>query len=280
VTCFDRLRDRIRATGGRLAVGLRPDRSRLPADCRRYDYPRRAFTRRIVDATSDHAAAYALNPAYYADADGRIALAETAAYARGRGVPVVLDGKWTEIAGPRVDLLDSVDAVTVAPAVGGSPLGDETLALLRDTDTAAFAVCRTPNSGAGDLQTRAIAGGGDDGERDEETLAERLAALVADRATGTEAELGLLVGGSGEALERLRERAPDLPFLAAGGTANDVDVTDYVTADAGRGRGVGLVEASREVIYAGEAAGAGRERDADDYAAAARQAAGRLKRRL
>jgi len=283
VTCFDRLRDRIRATGGRLAIGLNPDRSRLPADCREYDYPRRAFTRRIVDATSDHAAAYALNPAYYADADGRIALAETAAYARGRGVPVVLDGKWTAIAGSRVDLLDAVDAVTVAPAVGvgRGALGDEALALLRDTDTAVFAVCRTPNAGAEDLQTRAVAGGGGVGERDEEAVAERLAALVAERAVGSGAELGLLVGGAGDDLERLRERAPGLPFLAVGGAANDDAVAEYVAPDGeGVGRDVGLVEVSREVIYAGEVAGTGRGRDADDYAAAARQAAARLKRRL
>jgi len=282
VTCFDRLRDRVRATDGRLAVGLNPDRSRLPADCRAYDYPRRAFTRRIVDATSDHAAAYTLNPAYYADADGRVALAETAAYVRGRCVPVVLDGKWTAIRGSRPDLLDAVDAVTVAPAagVGGRPLGGDALATLRETDTAAFAVCRTPNAGAKTLQALAVAGGGDDGESDE-TVAERVAARTAERAAESGAELGLAVGGSGDDLERLRERAPDLPFLAVGGAANDSDVAEYVTPEGeGVGRDVGLVEVSREVIYAGEVAGTGRQRDADAYAAAARQAAGRFNRRL
>ncbi|WP_167599424.1 orotidine-5'-phosphate decarboxylase [Halorussus marinus] len=282
MTCFDRLRDRIRETGGGLAVGLNPERSRLPADCREYDYPRRAFTRRIVDATSDHAAAYTLNPAYYADADGRVAMAETVAYARGRGVPVILDGKWTAIRGSRVGLLDSMDAVTVAPAVGvgSGALGDEALARLRDTETAAFAVCRTPNAGASDLQALAVAGESDP----EETVAERVASRVAERAVDAEVAIGLLVGGPSETLKRLRERAPDLPFLAVGETSNGPDIADYVTPDDAGEPGVGLVEAGREVIYAGEAPGAApgrdRDRDADAYAAAARQAAGRLSRRL
>lgn len=271
MTFFDRLRERTRATDGVLAVGLNPDLARLPDDCREHDYPRRAFTRRIVDATHEDAAAYVVNPAFYEDPEGWTALAETVAYARGRGVPVVLDGKWSDVAGDRDgDLLDRVDAVTVSPL-----LGRDALAPVLDRGLGAFVVCRTPNRGASDLQERELASG--------ESLAERVADLADDWAADCEADVGLFVGGPSEAVEVLRERAPGLPFLVVGGANNDPEVAEYATPEGEDGtnearKAVGLVCVSREVIYAGETAGRGLGQDT--YAAAARQSARRLKRQL
>ncbi|USZ67646.1 orotidine-5'-phosphate decarboxylase [Halorussus salilacus] len=261
----DRLRDRIRTTGGVLSVGLNPDPSRLPADCREYDYPRRAFNRRIIDATSDHAAAYTASLAAYETPDGWTALEETLAYAQAQGVPVIFDGKRAEVgaaARQHATLLDSADALTVSPY-----LGRESAAALSRPGRGVFVVCRTPNSGASDLQDLELADG--------ETLAERAADLAGEWAEEAAGDVGLLVGGSADDVEALRERAPDLPFLVVGGARNDPEVAEHATAD-----GVGLVNVSREVLYAGETAGRGREPDADAYAAAARQAAGRLKRQL
>ncbi|NEU55845.1 orotidine-5'-phosphate decarboxylase [Halorussus sp. MSC15.2] len=281
MTFFDRLRERIRTTGGVLAVGLNPDPARLPDDCREYDYPRRAFNRRIVDATYEGVAAYSVAPAYYADPEGWTALAETVAYARGRGVPVVLDAKYAEIPSPDADLLDSVDAVTVSPY-----LGRDALAPVLDRDLGVFVTCRTPNAGAADLQDREVAEGemtdhnGEDEQTDDEdekpTLAGRAAELGASWAADAAADVGLLVGGDGETVETLRERAPDRPFFAVGGARNDPEVAAHVGPASGANEGLGLVETSREVLYAGETAGRGRRRGQDDYAAAARQAAGRL----
>ncbi|UPV74960.1 orotidine-5'-phosphate decarboxylase [Halorussus limi] len=300
MTVFDRLRERTRRTEGLLAVGLNPDRSRLPDDCREYDYPRRAFTRRIVDATHDSVAAYTVNPAYYADAEGWTALAETVAYARGRGVPVVLDGKYADLPDPSADLLDRVDAVTVSPYLGRAALRPAF-----DSDLGVFVTCRTPNPGAADLQDQRIATGenegqacatgekdfgdagdeGDDesdGESDAEepTLADGVADLAASWAADARADVGLLVGGSSDDLQRLRERAPDLPFLAVGGARNDPEVAAHVAPDGGANEAVGLVEATREVLYAGETAGRSRTPGRDDHAAAAGQSARRLARQL
>ncbi|NHN59847.1 MULTISPECIES: orotidine-5'-phosphate decarboxylase [Halorussus] len=290
---FDRLRERIRTTGGVLAVGLNPDLARLPDDCREYDYPRRAFNRRVVDATHDHAAAYAVNPAFYADHSGWIAVAETVAYARGRGVPVVVDGKWSDLPDPNADLLDAADAATVSPYCGRDALGD-----LFDSDLGVFVTCRTPNAGAADLQDRELVDGvdapatieaestggqteEDDSEHDESpTLSEGVAAIAASWADDAAADVGLLVGGDAATVETLRERAPDLPFFAVGGARNDPEVAAHAAPDGGPVEGVGLVAASREVLYAGETAGRGRRRGQDDYAAAARQSAKRLKQQL
>ncbi|WP_435175929.1 orotidine-5'-phosphate decarboxylase [Halorussus sp. AFM4] len=296
MTFFDRLRERIRTTGGVLAVGLNPDRARLPDDCREFDYPRRAFNRRVVDATHEHAAAYAVNPAFYADADGWVALAETVAYARGKGVPVVVDGKWSDVPNPNADLLDAADAATVSPYCGRGALG-----ALFDSDLGVFVTCRTPNAGAADLQDRELAEGTDapvavgakstepedqtgDGDADDEddspTVAEGAAGIAASWAEGAAADVGLLVGGDAATVETLRERAPELPFLTVGGARNDPEVAAHAAPEHGPSEGVGLVAASREVLYAGETAGRGRRRGQDDYAAAARQSAKRLKQQL
>ncbi|MFC4447687.1 orotidine-5'-phosphate decarboxylase [Halorussus aquaticus] len=286
MTFFDRLRERIRTTGGVLAVGLNPDPARLPDDCREYDYPRRAFNRRIVDATYERVAAYSVAPAYYADPKGWTALAETVAYARGRGVPVVLDAKYAEIPNPDADLLDSVDAVTVSPY-----LGRDALAPVLDRDLGVFVTCRTPNAGATDLQDREVTDDSETGDRmtnhndegektdDEDekpTIAGRAAELGASWAADAAADVGLLVGGDGDTVETLRERAPNRPFFVVGGARNDPEVAAHAGPASGENEGVGLVETSREVLYAGETAGRGRRRGQDDYAAAARQSAGRL----
>ncbi|WP_158055846.1 orotidine-5'-phosphate decarboxylase [Halorussus halophilus] len=266
-TFFDRLGERIRSADSVLSVGLSPDLGRLPDAVADYDYPRRAFNRRIIDATHDHVAAYTANLASYEDSAGWISLAETVAYAEGKGVPVVLDGKRADIGNTSeqyAKALDSADAVTVNPY-----LGEDALAPFFDREErGVFVTCRTPNSGARNIQGRELASG--------ETVAERVAEMVEKWADDAAADVGLLVGGDSETVEILREQV-ELPFLVVGGARNDPEVAEYALAD-----GVGLVDASREVIYASESVGANRgySRDDDAFAAPARQAARRLKRQL
>ena len=82
--------------------------------------------------------------------------------------------------------------------------------------------------------------------------------------------VGLVVGATApEELKRVRERAPDLPFLVPGVGAQGGDAetaVEYALAD-----GVGLVNASRSIIFAGED---------EEFAGAAGEAAKRLQRRL
>ena len=270
-TCFDRLRERIGSVDSVLSVGLNPELGRLPDAVAAYDYPRRAFNRRIVDATHDHVAAYTMNLSAYEDPKGWVALAETVAYVEGKGVPVVLDGKRADVgnaAEQYADALDTADAVTVNPYLGGAALEP----FFDRASKGVFVTCRTPNSGARNVQGRELASG--------ETVSERVARLVESWANDAAADVGLLVGGDGEAVEALREQV-DPPFLVVGGARNDPEVAEFALAD-----GVGLVDASREVIYAGERVGATRGRGPggrsgdDAFAAAARQAARRLKGQL
>jgi orotidine-5'-phosphate decarboxylase len=262
---FDRLADRIAATDSVVSVGLDPDLERLPDHLADHDLPRWAFNRRIIDATHEHAAAYKPNAAFYENPDGWKALRETVAYAHGKGVPVLLDAKRADIgntARQYAGLLDDgemgVDAITVNPYLGRDSLEP----FLSRADKGVFVLCRTSNPGGEDVQGLELASG--------EPLYERVAAL-ADLWNGND-NVGLVVGATApEELQEVREVVPDIPFLVPGIGAQGGDAEAAV--EHGLADGVGLVNSSRGIIFAGEDRG-------ESFADAAGQAAKRLKKRL
>jgi orotidine-5'-phosphate decarboxylase len=268
---FERLGERIAAVDSVVSVGLDPDPDRLPAGVADADLPRFSFNRRIIDATHEHAACYKPNAAFYEDGDGWRALRETVAYAHGKDVPVLLDAKRADIgntARQYAGVLDDVDAITVNPYLGGDALQP----FLDREEKGIFVLCRTSNPGGADLQDLTLESG--------ETVYERVADLAAAWDAGN---VGLVVGATApEELESIRERVPDLPFLVPGVGAQGGDAEAAV--EYGLAEGVGLVNSSRGIIFAGEDAGRdahGQAAEAGDaYFRAAGAAAKRLKRRL
>jgi len=269
---FERLGARIEATNSVVSVGLDPDPSRLPAFVSDADLPRWAFTRRIIDATHEHAACYKPNAAFYEDADGWRALRETVAYAAGKDVPVLLDAKRGDIgntARQYAEVLEFVDAITVNPYMGRDSLQP----FLEHESTGVFVLCRTSNPGGSDLQSLELASG--------EPLYERVAALA--DVWNANQNVGLVVGATTtEELERVREIVPTIPFLVPGVGAQGGDaeaavehgLASHPAADVD----VGLVNSSRGIIFAGEESV--RPDDEATYFGAAGDAAKRLKRRL
>lgn len=257
---FDALGARIDRTESVLSVGLDPDPARLPPSVRDADLPRWAFNRRIIDATHEYAAAFKPNAAFYEDPDGWRALRETMAYADGKGVPVLLDAKRGDIgntARQYAELLDYADAITVSPYLGGDSLQP----FLSKAEKGVFVLCRTSNAGGADIQDQELADG--------RTVYEHVADLAAG--WNEQGNVGLVVGATApEELESLRERVPELPFLVPGVGAQGGDVEAAVTA--GLADGVGLVNSSRGIIFAGE--------DHDEWERAAGVAAKRLRDRL
>ncbi len=264
---FDRLHDRIVTVDSVLSIGLDPDPKRIPDHLQEYDLPRWAFNRRIIDATHEHAAVYKPNAAFYEDSDGWAALQETIAYAHGKGVPVLLDAKRADIGNTTrqyAQILEdgggglAADAITVNPYMGRDSLQP----FLANEEAGVFVLCRTSNPGGADLQDLELETG--------EPLYERVAAL-ADLWNEND-NVGLVVGATKpEELETLREQVPDLPFLVPGVGAQGGDVEAAV--EYGLANGVGLVNSSRGIIFAGEGAG-------EDFAKGAEQAAKRLKAKL
>jgi len=269
---FQTLADRIERVDSVVSVGLDPDPSRVPDFLADADLPRWAFNRRIIDATHEHAACYKPNAAFYEDADGWRALRETAAYAAGKGVPVLLDAKRADIGNTTrryAEALEMVDAITVNPYLGRDSLQP----FLDREEKGVFVLCRTSNPGGSDLQDLELASG--------EPLYERVAAL----ADGWNANrnVGLVVGATTpDELAAVREVVPELPFLVPGvgaqGGDTEAAVEHGLAAHPETDADVGLVNSSRGVIFAGEESS--RPEDEATYFGAAGDAAKRLKRRL
>lgn len=257
--CFDRLAERIETHDTVLCVGLDPVLDRLPSQLADADLPRWAFNRRIIDATHEFVAAYKPNVAFYEDPDGWRALRETIAYAEGKDVPVILDAKRGDVghtARQYAKHLEHADAITVNPLLGRDSLEP----FLEQEDKGVFILCRTSNPGGADVQDLELAAG--------DQLYERLATLAST--WNANDNVGLVVGATApDELEQVRKLAPDLPFLVPGVGAQGGDVEAAVTH--GLADGVGLINSSRGVIFAGEG---------EAFAAAARSEAKRLKRRL
>ncbi|SEO26941.1 orotidine-5'-phosphate decarboxylase [Halogranum amylolyticum] len=256
---FDRLGDRIERVDSVVSVGLDADPSRIPEHLQEEELPQWAFNRRIIDATHEHAACYKPNAAFYEHADGWRSLRETIAYAHGKDVPVLLDAKRADIGNTTrqyAKLLDHVDAVTVNPYMGRDSLQP----FLDREDKGVFVLCRTSNPGGADLQDLELASG--------EAVYERVAALA--ELWNQHGNVGLVVGATApEELEAIREQVPELPFLVPGVGAQGGDAEAAV--EFGLAEGVGLVNSSRGIIFAGEG---------ETFDRAAGQAARRLKRRL
>jgi len=258
---FERLGERIRRRDTVVSVGLDPDPDRLPDAVEDAELPRWAFNRRIIDATHEHAACFKPNAAFYEDGDGWRALRETVAYAHGKDAPVLLDAKRADIgntARQYAAVLDEVDAITVNPYLGRDALDP----FLSREAKGVFVLCRTSNPGGADLQGLELESG--------EPVYERVAAL-ADR-WNDHGNVGLVVGATAPAeLADVRDVVPDLPFLVPGVGAQGGD--ERAAIEYGLADGVGLVNSSRGIIFAGDTA-------RGDYFDAAGAAAKRLKRRL
>ncbi|MFB6070948.1 MAG: orotidine-5'-phosphate decarboxylase [Halanaeroarchaeum sp.] len=257
---FDDLAARIERVDSVVSVGLDPDPARLPDAVRDADLPRWAFNRRIIDATHEYAAAYKPNAAFYEDPDGWRALEETIAYAHGKEVPVILDAKRGDVgntARQYAGLLETADAITVSPYLGHDSLQP----FLSRAEKGVFVLVRTSNPGGSDLQSLELANG--------DLVYERVADLVAD--WDEHGNVGMVVGATTpDELATVRERVPDVPFLVPGVGAQGGDAAAAV--EHGLADGVGVVNSSRGIIFAGE--------DSDRWAAAAGQAARRLRDRL
>jgi orotidine-5'-phosphate decarboxylase len=262
------LRARIEAVDSVVSVGLDPDPDRLPDTVRDHDLPRWAFNRRVIDATHEHAACFKPNAAFYEDPDGWRALEETVAYAHGKGVPVLLDAKRGDIGNTARQYARALqpegldcDAITVNPY-----LGRDAVEPFLQQDAGVVVLARTSNAGGADFQNLTVG--------NDKTLYEYVAQRCAEWDRESTADVFLVVGATTtDELEAVRELVPDLPFLVPGVGAQGGDAEAAV--EYGLAGGVGLVNFSRGIIFAGEDA-----RDPSEYFDAAGDAARRLKKRL
>jgi orotidine-5'-phosphate decarboxylase len=260
---LERLARRSTATGTVLCVGIDPDPAALPEGFSEDLTGVERFARLVLEAALPFAAAVKPNLAFFEAYGSRgLAVLEGLRAAIPGEVPVIMDAKRGDIgstaARQATALFDALgaDAVTVSPYLGGEAIEP----LLERIDRFAYVLCRTSNTGAGELQSLVVtAVPASDGEF--AAPAEALYARVARRAAawGPGGTVGLVVGATAPVeLAEIRSLAPGLAFLVPGVGAQGGEVATALkhgraTAVPSGGRpGDGLlVNVSRGIAAAG-----------------------------
>lgn len=225
MTYLSRLDTRVAAVGSCLCLGVDPDPAGLPNGFPANVAGIESFARLLLEAAVGHAAAVKINVAFFeAFGSAGIAALERVRAAVPEDVPLIADAKRADIgntaARQAVALFDALgaDAVTANPYLGRDALAP----FLEHRERFVYALCRTSNPGAGELQDQPL--------RDGAPLFVHVARRAVDWA-GDAGNVGLVVGATAPAeMQRIREAAPGLPFLVPGLGAQGGDL-DAVLKD-------------------------------------------------
>lgn len=268
---LSKLADASRARDSIVCVGLDPEPDRIPGHLGSGAQAAGRFLRRIIDATSDHVAAYKPNMAFFEQyGQAGVDILALTLQDIPSGIPVILDAKRGDVPNTSAAYARALferfaaDAATVSPY-----LGLDSIAPFCDLGYA-LVLARTSNPGARDLQDL-VSDGRPLYEHVVERCVERFSADVC----------GFVVGATyPEEARRLRALAPDRLFLlpGVGAQGGRIDEALFAAMDASGGRV--LPAASRSILYASdgrdfESAAATAVRELKDAANAARAARSR-----
>jgi orotidine-5'-phosphate decarboxylase len=245
----ERLAAAVEARASQVVLGLDPDPRRVPGGAE----GARAFCRRAIAAAGPACVAVKLQLATFErfGTAGWEAFERVAAAGAEAGLLVIADAKRGDVdvtsrAYADAFLRPPIDALTINPSLGG----DAVVPFLEGATAGGrglFALVRTSNPGAADLQDLPLARGGLWHEEVARRVAEWGAPSV-DR-SGLSC-LGAVVGATvPERMEGLRALMPNQPFLVPGVGAQGGRPEDLKGAFGGRRAGA-LVSASRSIIFA------------------------------
>ena len=223
---FSFLEKRVDDCSSLLCVGLDPHISELeqPSAASALD-----FCLTLVKQTARYAAVFKPNAAFFEvfGAEGWTALKAVIgaineeSHRLGSRIPIILDAKRGDIASTAEAYAKSafetlgVHCITLSPYLGK----DSIEPFLQDQEKGVFLLCKTSNTGSGDLQDLMVRkeerGKTDDSLSSFLFLYEHVAQLA--QSWNTKNNIGLVVGATHvEATKRVRAVAPDLWFLAPG----------------------------------------------------------------
>ena len=259
---FTFLEKRVDDCSSLLCVGLDPHVSDLKAPTAEAALD---FCLNLVKETAPYAAAFKPNAAFFEvfGADGWTALKQVIEAVQaesnrlGSLIPVILDAKRGDIASTAEAYAKSAFESLGAHCITLSPyLGKDSIdPFLQNSEKGAFLLCKTSNAGSGDLQDVNVVGA--DG-RPPVPLYVHVAHLA--QSWNTKNNIGLVVGATHvEAMQRVREAAPNLWFLAPGVGAQGGELESTLKAGLRKdGKGV-LLPISRAISRAEKPARAAAE---------------------
>ncbi|MDR2569021.1 MAG: orotidine-5'-phosphate decarboxylase [Oscillospiraceae bacterium] len=305
---FARLQERIDELKNPTVVGLDPDLAHIP-DCildKHYtelgenleaaSLAVLEFNAGLIDALCDIVPAVKPQSAYYEMLGpyGVLALAKTCDYAKSKGMYVILDGKRNDIGSTaaaysaaylgKVKIKDkefipfNADALTVNAYLGSDGI-KPFIETAVQYDKAIFALVRTSNPSAGELQDRHV----ENTDKTDLSCPGKLYTVVGDLMESISRDtidkygytcVGAVVGATyPEEAEFLRKRLKNTFFLVPGYGAQGGSAAEAAKAFDENGRGA-IVNSSRGIIAAWK------KRGNDDYIAAAREEALKMRDEL
>jgi len=262
-TSLERLRVRVAALGAPLGVGIDPHPDRLPEGMPNDVDGVERFARGLIEATTEHAAAFKINVAFFEalGAAGWAALDRTRADVPA-DVLCILDAKRGDIGSTAeryaAGLLGRLgaDAVTLSPYLGEDAIDP----FLAYPDRMVYLLARTSNPSAAVVQ-----------ELGSPDLPVYLAVARWAAARWPDGRVGLVVGATAPAeLQRIREAVPGPGFLVPGVGAQGGDLDAAVRWAPGQWA-PGIVSVSRGISEASRG---------PDWAPAASAAASAIRGRM
>ncbi|QHJ08021.1 orotidine-5'-phosphate decarboxylase [Hymenobacter busanensis] len=242
---MEQLIRRAQAAGSLLCVGLDPvGTSETEVAARLHG---------VVQQTAEFAAAFKPNLAFFLCRPDGVALLQRLREWIPAEVPMILDGKFGDIANTAdryaafaYDLIGA-DGVTVNPY-----MGDDAIVPFARPNKAVFVLAKTSNQPAHSWQDEELVRGG--------TVSD-FSADVVQTLSHDYPGLGLVVGAThAEALAHLRRRCPELWFLVPGVGAQGGDLAATVHAGCRPSDGLGLlINTSRSIWQAADPGAAARD---------------------
>jgi len=236
----NRLLNKCNQTNNRLCIGLDIDPDKLPSHVSDLSSVE-DFTKEIIDSTIDFCPVYKPNFAFYERFGSKgFALLENIVAHIGDRAITIADAKRGDIGNTSKHYAHSIfnqlgfDSVTIAPYMGS----DAITPFIEDETKGVFVLCLTSNNSAKDFQFIT-----ENNNQLYEVVADKTESLNKNN------NLGLVVGATNkEQMSALREKN-SLPWLIPGIGAQGGDLETSIRI--GNQSGVGIVNVSRSVIYAG-----------------------------
>ena len=231
----EKLQQRVTATGSRLCVGLDPRPGDGGADAAK------PFLSRVIEETSDYAAAFKPNMAYFeAMGIAGIKVLEDILKEIPSHIPIILDAKRSDIGETQKYYAQgyfngwNVDAVTLNPFLGY----DSIEPFLDYAGKAVYLLAVTSNAGTADFQQQDL--------KDGRKVFELVTALGARAKTeGRATDVGYVVGLTNS--ESVLPKMPDAPLLVPGLGAQGGDLGALAAA---KRSAPDVINVSRGILYA------------------------------
>lgn len=230
-----------------VCIGLDSDMEHLPERFRKLDMPQFAFNRHIIEQTYEFTAAYKLNTAFY-EARGEqgwqeLRLTVEYLWQQYSDVLTICDAKRGDIGNTAEAYARAVfdvlrfDAVTLNPYLGHEAM----IPFLRREEKGCIILCRTSNSGAGELQDLFVQD-------------KPLWHIVAEKAAHEWNQYGncmLVVGATyPDEIQQVRALTGNMTLLIPGIGAQGGDVERVIAAGVNSLRLGMIINSSRSIIFA------------------------------